>query len=445
MKLTFIRPNMTATRSPSAMQPLAFAVLAGLTPPDIEMDLIDECLEPVPEKITTDLAAITVQTFTAARSYQIADRLRECGTPVVMGGYHPTFMPDEALCHADCVVIGEAEPVWKDLLNDFQSGKLKKIYNSHETVKLDNLVFDRALFRNKKYIPFVPVQFSRGCSLSCEFCSVNTFFNHRHRYRPISDIIAEIKTIKTKALYIVDDSMFLNPPYISRLLEELIPLKKKWWCQIDIRTAYDDTQLALMAKSGCIAAMVGFESLDIDNLRQMNKSLNLSLSEYGTAVQKIKNHGIMVYGSFVFGYDHETPDTIEHALDFVVKNKFFLNNFNTLNPLPGTRLYERLKTEEKLLCDTWWLNDKYKYGEVAFQPARMTPEALKFSCIKARFLFNSYRNILKRLMDFKANARNIINICFFVVSNLIARREIQIKMSQLKGVKSFAFNRSKKD
>jgi len=445
MKITFIRPNMTATRSPAAMHPLAFALLAGLTPPDIELALIDECLEPVPDKITTDLAAITVQTFTAARSYQIADRLRKEGVTVVMGGYHPTFMTEEALLHADCVVIGEAESVWNNLLNDFRSGRLRKTYKSHETVKLDNLIFDRTLFRNKKYIPIIPVQFSRGCGLSCEFCSVNTFYNHQHRYRPIEDIIEEIKTIRTKTMYIVDDSMFFNPPYVKNFLEKLAPLKKKWWCQIDIRTAYDDTQLALMAKSGCIAAMVGFESLDIDNLRQMNKSLNLSMSEYGTAVQKIKNHGIMVYGSFVFGYDHETPETIEHALDFVVENKFFLNNFNTLNPLPGTRLYNRLKAEGKLLCDTWWLENKYKYGEVAFRPARMSPEELKFNCIKARFIFNSYRNILKRLADFKANARNMINIGFFIVSNLIARKEIQIKMSQLKGVKSFAFDQSKKE
>ncbi|MCP4716262.1 MAG: radical SAM protein [Deltaproteobacteria bacterium] len=436
MKISFIRPNMAGSRSAAAMHPLAFAVLAGLTPPDIELELFDECIETIPETIETDLAAITVQTFTASRAYAIADRLRSSGIPVILGGYHPTFMPREALKHADAVVIGEAEGIWQQVIADARGGTLAQIYQAPHPPTLDQVVYDRSIFAGKKYAPITPVEFSRGCKLTCEFCSVTTFHKQRHKCRPVHQVIEEIKQIKTGTLFIVDDNIFSNPRIAKQFFEDLVPLKKKWWCQVGINVTRNDHMLDLMAKAGCSAALIGFESLDIENLRQMNKTANVSLHDYKTAIRQLKARGIMVYGSFVFGYDHETPESINRALDFAVENKFFLNNFNTLNPLPGTALYARLQKEKRLLSDAWWLNEKYKYGEVMYRPHSISAADLKQRCMQARFSFNSYSSIIKRLFDRRANTKNIMNAGLFIVGNLIARKEIKRKMKQLSGLTS---------
>jgi len=422
---------MSGMSYPSAMQPLCFAVLRGLTPPEVEVDLIDEFIEAVPEHIETDIAAITVQTFTAARAYTIADRLRKRGITVVMGGYHPTFLPREALQHADSVVVGEAEGVWKGVVEDFTRGRLSALYTGSAPQQRENTVYDRSLFAGKKYAPVTPVEFSRGCGMSCEFCSVSSFHNGRHTYRTVRDVIEEIERIETKIIFVIDDNILGNIRQAQRFVRDLIPLKKKWWCQIGIGVARDDGLLDLLAESGCIAVMIGFESLDPDNLRQMNKTANISLGDYASAVRKIKERGIMIYGSFVFGYDHETAATIKGSLQFASENKFFLNNFNTLNPLPGTRLYERLKRENRLLHDAWWLDERFKYGEIMFRPAMMGAPELKQACIEARLAFNSLGGILKRSFDRKANMRSITNLGMFVAANLVARREILIKMKQI--------------
>jgi len=430
MKITFIRPNMTSSRSPSAVQPLAFAVLSALTPPDIEVELFDECIEKIPEDITTDLAAMTVHTFTALPAYRIADRLRENGITVVMGGYHPTFMPQEALQHADCVVVGEAEKVWGRLISDFRNGCLEKTYHGPASQNLDNIIYARSLFEGKKYAPFVPVEFNRGCRFSCDFCAISSFNHNRFKSRPVMNVIREIEALDSKYITIIDDNIFSDVMNAQQLFKELIPLKKKWGCQISIDVARDDRMLELLARSGCVAMIIGLESLDKKNLKLMNKTPNIAQSDYAAIIRKVKSYGIMVWGSFLFGYDHDTVESIEAAVDFAVRNKFFLTNFNSLIPMPGTRLYVRLKAEGRLFNENWWLDEKQnKYGQIVFRPTNMSAADLQGQCIGARLKFNSLSNIFKRLFDFKANARNIGNAFLFLIVNLIARREIIQKMS----------------
>jgi radical SAM superfamily enzyme YgiQ (UPF0313 family) len=409
------------------MQPLAFAVLAGLTPDGIEIELFDEFIEEIPENISTDLAALTVQTFTAARAYKIADKLRSKGITVVMGGYHPTFLSEEVLNHADAVVVGEAETVWQELLRDFKNSRLAKVY-SGLPLQLDDILYDRSIFAGKKYAPVTPVEFSRGCRLACEFCSVSSFHHHKHKTRPLDNVIKEIKSIKTKSISIIDDNIFADRQHAKQFFKELVHCKKKWGGQISIAIAKNDPLLDLMARSGCVVLMIGFESLEVENLRQMNKTANITLNDYTTAIRTIKDHGIMVYGSFVLGYDYDDTESIKRTLDFVLENKLFLNNFNTVNPMPGTKLYERLKNENRLIDEKWWLDEKYKYGEIMFVPKRMSAEDLKQGCIDARLAFNSYSSILKRIFDFKANAKSISNAGLFVAGNLIARKEVRLKM-----------------
>jgi radical SAM superfamily enzyme YgiQ (UPF0313 family) len=418
---------MSNTRVPSAMHPLSFSVLAGLTPDNIEMELFDEFIEEIPENLSTDLAALTVQTFTAARAYKIADTLRSKGITVVMGGYHPTFLSEEVLTHADAVVVGEAETVWRELLEDFEKHRLKKVYRGLP-LQLDGLRYDRSIFVGKKYAPVTPVEFSRGCKLACEFCSVSSFHHHKHKTRPLDNVLEEINSINTKSISIIDDNICADREHAQQFFKELVHCKKKWGGQIGITIAKNDHMLDLIAQSGCVVLMIGFESLDVENLRQMNKRSNITAHDYTTAIRTIKDHGIMVYGSFVLGYDHDDAESIKRTLDFVLENKLFLNNFNTVNPMPGTKLYERLKNENRMIDEKWWLDEKYKYGEIMFVPKRMSAEELKQACIDARLAFNSYSNILKRIFDFKANAKSLSNAGLFLAGNLIARKEVRLKM-----------------
>lgn len=431
MKITFIRPNMTSARSSDAFHPLSLSLLAGMTPPDVEVELFDECIEEIPIDIETDIAAITVQTFTARRAYQIADSLRQSGTRVVMGGFHPSFMQQEALQHSDCVVAGEAEGVWERVVSDAMHGRLEKIYKQHEPVPLGGVQYDRHIFRGKKYAPVFPVEFSRGCKYSCEFCSTSAFYRGTCKSRPVKEVVEEIEKIDGKTILFVDDNMFADRQRARELMEALIPLKKRWGCQISIDVAKNDHLLDLMQKSGCVTALIGFESFRKENLRQMKKQANLAVIDYATAIKKIKGRGIMIYGSFIFGYDHDDLETFDACVDFALQHKLFLANFNTLNPMPGTGLFDRLKSHGRLIDERWWLRDKFKYGEVMFKPANMAPQHLKQGANRARVKFNSYMEILKRMLDFRANCRNAFNLFIFLTGNLIASREIRRKMRRI--------------
>lgn len=432
MKITFIRPNLSKRRSPDALQPLAIAVLKGLTPDSIETEFFDERIEEIPENIECDLAAISVQTFTARRAYQIADSLRKRGIKVVLGGYHATFMPGESLEHADAVVVGEAENIWEKVLLEAKAGKLAGIYKSNGSHNLKNVYYDRSIFKGKKYPnPVYPVEFSRGCKFSCEFCSVSEFNSHSYRSRPVSDVIEEIKALPGKYLLIVDDNIFADEENAHLFFKAMIPLKRKWGCQVSLDVVQNEENVALMAKSGCIAALIGFESLNEKNLTQMRKGAARVSNNYSEAIARIKRYGIMVYGSFLFGYDDDIGDAFAATIDFATKHKFFLANFNSINPMPGTKLYKRLKTEGRLINESWWLHEKYKYGEIMFKPKHLTPTELKDGCIWVRLRFSRYSQILRRFFDLSSNCRNISNSIMFIIGNIVSRREIHKKMRSI--------------
>jgi len=428
MKITFIRPNIMDGRSADAVQPLAVAALAAHTPGDVELEFYDECVEEVPHDLRTDLVAMSVHTFAARRAYRMADRFRQRGIPVILGGYHPSFMPEEALEHADAVVAGHAEGSWESVVRDLREGKLGRIYASQRLPQGEELRYDMRLFRGKKYIPVVPVEFTRGCRFDCEFCSVSAFNQNTHITRPHAAVIEDIRRSGAKRIMFVDDNIFSNREEAQRLFQALIPLKIKWGCQVSLDIARNPDTLKLMARSGCVVFMIGFESLRRENLRQMQKGSHTSETSYGKALARIRDQGIMVYGSFVFGYDFDTEDVFDQTLEFATKHKFVIANFNTLNPMPGTRLYERLKAEGRLLEEQWWLHEKVKYGEVMFLPKRLSPDQLKEGCIRLRFQFSKPAGIARRALDLKANARNPGNLGLFLLANLITRKEYKAKM-----------------
>lgn len=272
MRIALIYPNMGDYRTKDAMTPLSMAILAARSPGH-DIDFYDERLESLPERLPgADLVAISIETFTARRGYQLADRYRQQGIKVVMGGFHATFMPDEVAQHADSVVTGDAEGTWEQLLSDAERGTLQPRYEGSRQRGLEDYRLDRSIFSGKRYAPLALVQYSRGCRFACDFCSIHAFYPDGVRTRPVEQIMAEIDALPgDRFIAFVDDNLFASRKKLESLLEALIPLKRRWGCQISIDVARDEALLDRLAQAGCGFVLMGFESLNPANLRQMGK------------------------------------------------------------------------------------------------------------------------------------------------------------------------------
>lgn len=433
MKILFIRPAMLGKTSKDAMMPLVFAIIKPLTPADIDIEFVDERVEPLPEQVNADLIAMTVETFSARRAYHLALNYRRQGIPVIMGGFHPTMLPEECLCYCDAVIVGEAEDTWPQVMTDLRNHKLKKRYESSGGVDLSGIAYDYGVFHNKKYNPIGLLQFSRGCKFSCDFCSVHAFFKDRVRTKSITAIVEELKAMKERYVFFIDDNLFSDEKAARELFQALVPLKKKWVCQISIDVAKNRDLLKLMKRSGCMVVLIGFESLNVENLKQMGKGANVKYNDYEEIISNIYDAGIMIYGTFVVGYDHDTVESTRELVDFALRHKFAIANFNPLMPMPGTRLHERLKAEGRLTYQDWWINEDYRYGDAMLTPKAMSGQELLESCKTARYRFNSYPNIFKRLLHLRANAANPEHILIFMLANLISRSEIRAKQGRKLG------------
>lgn len=432
MKVSLIKVSMFGDKSFDAMKPLLFAVFDAITPTDVQMEYIDERIESLPETIDSDVIALSVETFAARRAYDIAQKYKNQHNHIVMGGFHPSAVPDEALEFCDTVLVGDAEDTWPIFLADFRAGTAKQIYISENKCPMAKINANSPVFRGKKYGPIGLVQFSRGCKFHCDFCSVSAFYRCKVRQKPTETIVEEIQKLKEKILLFIDDNIFLDEASAIELFEAIKPLKKRWACQISMDVAMNDNLLRVMKESGCILVMIGFESLNPDNLKIMRKSANLQLETYEKAIQNIYKHGLMIYASFVLGYDHDTKESIEETLRFAIKHNFATAGFNPLIPMPDTSLYARLKAQNKLIGDKWWLERGYRYGDTVYQPEQMTAVDLQEGCRNARYEFNSGKSILKRLFCNKLHW-NPLNAFVFIALNLITRKEIHRKQGQILG------------
>lgn len=404
MKILFIVPGWSPSNLWGQIKfkfpPLSVLTLAASTPEGIEVSIIDENLGRIDFNAEADLIGITVMTPQAIRAYQIADQFRNKGKKVVLGGFHVSHLPEEALNHADAVVIGEGDRIWKEVIKDFQEARLKRIYQDNELVSLSEIKIPRRnLVKGKGYLFTNTIQTTRGCPFQCEFCSVSSFFGRSCRTRPIPLVMEELTRLREESifLFLVDDNLVGNRPYAKALFQEIASLKFKWASHAPLNFVNDEELLKLASESGCMALFMGFESLSPENLSLMGKKANLSISPI-EAVKKFRDHGIGILASFILGYDHDTPDTFERILDFCHQSKMDGGLFPILTPYPGTPLRERLKREGRLLTDQW---DLYDMEHVTFIPKRMSAEKLQegFESLNSSFL--SWGCIFRRL--FKIN------------------------------------------
>ena len=422
------------------MEPLPIATVAGLTPSDIELRFFDDRMESVDTDAPCDAVAISVETYTAKRAYSIAELYRKRGIPVIMGGFHATLAPDDVANHADAVIIGEAEEVWGRMLEDLRCGTLAPGYRASAVTSLEKIKTNRAIFAGRKYLPVTLVETGRGCCYSCDFCCIGAFFASTRRQRPLEATMKDILALKDQArlFFFVDDHFAADPSAAAELMRQIRGLGIRWVSQMSLPAALDEDFVALMRESGCTGILTGIESLDEKNLACMNKSFNASARTQ--ALKNLKRHKISVYPTFVFGYDWDVRESFDIAVDFAIKHGFYVAAFKHLMPFPGTPLYERLKTEGRLRYDAWWLDENYRYSDLAFFPKTLAPEDISRGCSDARRRFYSWTNIIRRMN--RENLSDFFKLRNYLPINLMHRWDVMAWDGQPLGLERTAQDRS---
>jgi len=356
-------------------KPLSLMVLAGLTPPEWEISIVDENLG-APDYLSMsrpDLVGITAFTSQANRAYEVAAHFRRLGVPVVMGGIHATFCLDEVMEHVDSVVTGEAEGIWPQLLEDARHGCLKRRYDGGLAEIKDVPLARHDLLATGYAVG--AIQTTRGCPLNCSFCSVTAFNGAQYRHRPIPDVMREFQSIREKYVLVVDDNLIgTRPGHIARakdLFRAMVKanLRKKWIAQATINFADDEELLDLAAKAGCGGVFIGFESPSPEGLRELGKKFNLLKGrDFRASVRRIQRHNIVVVGSFIIGLDIDKPGIGKRIAE--VASQYGLDNLNVLflTPLPGTRLWDQMKAEDRIALNAF--PEDWKYYTLTFPVAR---------------------------------------------------------------------------
>ena len=356
--------------------PLTLTTLAALLPdePDIEVKIVDGSVDHIPLDYPADLVGISVITGCARPAYDIARHFRQRGIPVVLGGVHVSILPGEAIAHADSIVVGRSEAAWPRLLEDFRLGRMKRVYREQQLP--DDVLVDvpaprRDLQRRSGYMMPNTVQATRGCRRACDFCSVPAVWPHFLK-RPVGDVLRDIRDIPGRMVAFNDVSLVDDAEYARELFTAMIPLRKKWGGLVTADSLQDTELLDLMAASGCVYLLVGFESGDQTTLRGIHKNFNHTLA-YKDLIASLQRRGITIQGCFVFGFDHDDASVFASTVQLVQALGVDIPRYSLYTPYPGTALFQRMMEERRILSFNW---DDYDTMHVVIQPAQMTPDEL---------------------------------------------------------------------
>jgi radical SAM superfamily enzyme YgiQ (UPF0313 family) len=369
--------------------------LASITPRKYDVEIVNENYESIDFNVDVDLVGITCYTMTAPRVYEIADEFRRRGKKVVLGGYHPTAMPDEAKQHADSIIMGMAEASWPHLLEDLEKGKMKKIYPRNPDFDMADIPpIRRELI---KHNPFTgAVQSTRGCTNKCEFCAIGSFSHHGVKQRPIKNVVKEIKEMPHKTFIIHDPHLTVNRKYAKELFKEMIKnkIRKSWVANgtTDVLLKVDDEFLDLAKKSGCVEWFIGFESFSQAALDGIKKTHN-KVEDFKKMIKRVHDHGMAIQGGIIFGFDEDTVDIFDTTLEKMYELEIDVVEINILTPYPGTPLFDRIKADGRLLTKDW---SRYNQVDIVFQPKNMTVEELREGVRKVAKEFYSIPNIIRR-------------------------------------------------
>lgn len=382
MKIALILPYDSAYRYQKGSfkkamlyPPLTLTTLAGLVPEELnaEIEIYDEGSRLLDFDFDGDLVAISAVTATSKRAYYIADHFRKKGKTVILGGVHTTIFPDEAASHADAIVTGSAEVSWPQLLLDYKAGKLQKQYTIQPDLDLKGIPFPRQdILPKGQYLTTNTIMASRGCPNKCSFCSIPVIRQGRYYQRPISEVIDEMKQMKGKTTIFFDPSFTEDRDYALELMEAMIPLKRKWGGLSTIGIAKDDELLSLAQKSGCVGVLIGFESICQASLNGVEKNFN-RVTDYEATIKKLHDYDLAVLACMMFGLDSDTKNVFDDTLQFVQKTKIDLMRYTVMTPFPGTKAFEKLDKEGRILSKNW---EYYDYEHVVYEPKNMTPKEL---------------------------------------------------------------------
>lgn len=392
----------------SLVKPLTFAVLAEVTPEDHSVEIMEGRPHEIKYDGQYDVVGITCTTRYAHWAYEIADKFREGGSFVVLGGWHPSALPTEAKQHADAVVIGEAEETWPELLNDFKNGKTKSFYFPKRPVDPELIPHpsDKLYPKGTKFT----VMATRGCPTGCNFCSItNMKFRNIVRKRSIEEVIKDIKARPSKIFNFEDNSLTNDPKYSKELFKAMKGINKKFFAFANIPIlGKDDEFLKLASEAGCVGFSVGFESIYQQSIDFINKPTN-KVENYASAIKKVHDYGIILIGSFVFGSDYDTLEIFDETDEFVNKYEIDVPDPYVLTPYPGTPLFDKLDKEGRILTRDW---AKYNLERVVFQPKNMSPEELEINTKLLHDIWKKYSNIFRRTMKSAKYGYNPLSISF---------------------------------
>jgi radical SAM superfamily enzyme YgiQ (UPF0313 family) len=389
------RPVVAKT---SRFDDLTLASLAALAPRGVECLPVMEKLGEVDFEVDVGLVAITAMGVSPMlRAYQIADRFRARGVPVVLGGTNFSLNAAEAKQHADAVVLGDADRVFARVIEDAARRRLEPFYQGEPAGDLAGLPVPRYdLFSERPELrqALFTVQASRGCPHRCEYCAVGSLHEGRIRLRPVDEVIRDVQATGRRRIFFADDNLMAHPAYYKELFRRLTPLRIRWAGATTLSIARDPEMLRLARKSGCVILVIGIETLAQDNLNAANKTFN-QVKEYGSLIKRVHDAGIVASCTTMFGFDGDDPGVFDRTVDFYLKNRVRVAPLFALTPVPGTMLWKRLKAEGRMLSDDY---RRYDTMGAVFQPARMTPEQLESGLIHAHARLYSLGGTMRRLL-----------------------------------------------
>jgi radical SAM superfamily enzyme YgiQ (UPF0313 family) len=436
MKILLISPSVKPaekTNKQMMMPQLALFILQGLTPKEHQVTTVDEEAEDIDLERECDLVGISFMTASAPRAYWIAQEFKKRGKTVVLGGVHPTLLPDEALPYGDSVVIGEAEGVWAELLEDYQNGRLKKIYHNPRPDLSKYVPKDFSKITKRRLFDLVPIMTSRGCPYHCDFCCVTDLFGKEIRHVPVKNIVRDIRESGRKNFMFLDDNIIGHPKYAKELFAALNPLRISWVGQASISILVnDDELLKLAAESGCKGLFLGLESVKEAQMNSLRKSFK-SLEGLENALKKMRKAGIFAHASMIFGFDEDTKEVFDDTVKFLIKNKVHTVSFNVLTPYPGTKTFQKMKDEGRLLTNDW---KYYDHSTVVFQPTNMSPYELMVGKIKSRKKFYSAWSIFIRLFG------NFSHAMSYLAMNWGHVKAVKVEEKRLSVVKKEVYDKA---
>ena len=433
MKILLISPTIDANKrtNKGLMIPqLALYILQGLTPSEYEVRIIEEESEDIDLDQECNLVGISCMTANAPRAYELCKEFKERDKTVILGGVHPTILPDEALQHADCVVVGEAEGVWETLLTDFRNNKLKNKYHNPSPDLGKYVPKDFKKIIKKRLFNLVPIMTTRGCPYNCDFCCVTNLFGKKMRHIPIENVVRDIKEAGAKNFMFLDDNIIGHPQYAKALFKAIKPLNINWVGQASVSLLVRDGALMqLAAESGCKVLFFGIESVSEEQLKSMHKAIK-EIENLESALKKIKKMGILIHASMVFGFDNDTKEIFDETVQFLIKNKVSTVYFNVLTPYPGTKVYEDLKKENRLTTTDWRY---YDHNTVVFKPTNMTPYELQIGKVNARKKFYRISSVLKRFSG------NLYSPLIYFATNYGHMKQVKVEAERIDRIKSEIF------